>query len=306
MKKDSQLCDHQERPPHWAFEHRQSTKTFHPSEVSGEGTRTVLPRVPTGTIHLQGQILHGNRGEQAGPQGHSHQGVSRKAVHHIRQRPTVSVSRYVRWKSQRTSPRTSKSPSHARPWKKWSVSADVPTGNITVTIQHDKGQVRFKNEATTIVSQILQGEFPNYEQLIPSEYNTKLSIDKKQFAQGINAAAALTRNDNSIARFLVTTGVAPSMGQKLTTKTPTSREDNEGVEAGDDATLTKPTTAKMSTTRADADNESADDEDGDEDGNPSRQRKTTTTAGDETSDESDDDQADDDEADDNESGRPSW
>ena len=80
-------------------------------------------------------------------------------------------------------------------------------GNITVTIQNDKGQVRFKNENTTIVSQILQGEFPNYEQLIPSEYNTRLSIDKKKFNQGINAAAALTRNDTSIARFLVTTGV---------------------------------------------------------------------------------------------------
>ena len=154
-------------------------------------------------------------------------------------------------------------------------------GNITVTIQHDKGQVRFKNESTTIISQILQGEFPNYEQLIPNEYNTKLSIDKKQFAQGINAAAALTRNDNSIARFFVTTGT-PTMGQTGDEDTNQS-EDNE-IQAGDDTTDDTDDEADYQ-----AGNE-ANDEADDEDGNQA----------DAEDDDAEDDDAEDDDAEDDE------
>ena len=124
-------------------------------------------------------------------------------------------------------------------------------GNITVTIQDDKGQVKFKSENTTIVSQIIQGEFPNYEQLIPSEYKTRLSIDKKQFNQGINAAAALTRNDTSTARFFITTGVA------LMEET-----DNET----DDEASDQPENDETQADYEGADDEGADDEDADDEG----------------------------------------
>ena len=155
-------------------------------------------------------------------------------------------------------------------------------GNITVTIQHEKGQVRFKNEATTIISQILQGEFPNYEQLIPNEYNTKLSIDKKQFAQGINAAAALTRNDNSIARFFVTTGT-PSMGQ--TDDENTNQSEDKEIQAGDDTT--DDTDDEADYQAGNETNDEADDEDGNQ-ADAENDDEAGDEADDEASDEPDD------------------
>ena len=84
---------------------------------------------------------------------------------------------------------------------------------IKVIVPAEPGHIQFQNDTTTVISQLIQGVFPNYEQLIPDSFNTRITIDKKKFNQGIAAASALAKDTNSTARFLFTTSDNPDEEQ---------------------------------------------------------------------------------------------
>ena len=81
-------------------------------------------------------------------------------------------------------------------------------GDLVATIPSESGRIQFENENTVIISQVINGNFPNYEQLIPDRYDTRIILDKKEFNQSVTAAAAFTKESSSgVVRFLVNTGV---------------------------------------------------------------------------------------------------
>ena len=87
---------------------------------------------------------------------------------------------------------------------------------ITVTTQEDKQQIQFKGESSVIVSQIISGTFPNYEQLIPDRHQTRAVIDKQQFNRAVKAAEAIAADSSSNVRFFITTGEAATAGNDET------------------------------------------------------------------------------------------
>lgn len=59
-----------------------------------------------------------------------------------------------------------------------------------------ENQVRFELDNITIISRLIEGEFPNYEQVIPKEAKEKIVVQREQFFLGVKRAALLTTPDS--------------------------------------------------------------------------------------------------------------
>ena len=61
-------------------------------------------------------------------------------------------------------------------------------------------QVAFDLGATKIVSRLIEGEFPNYEQVIPKEHKDKLGVSKEKFLAALRRVALFTNQDSMAVR----------------------------------------------------------------------------------------------------------
>ena len=69
-----------------------------------------------------------------------------------------------------------------------------------------RGQVLFKVSGVEVVSQLLQGTFPNYDQLIPQSYDTRSVFDLQKLLRATRTAAIFARDGSNIIRLQMTPG----------------------------------------------------------------------------------------------------
>jgi len=62
-------------------------------------------------------------------------------------------------------------------------------GPIEVYDQKESGEVVFKNGDTMVYVKLLEGEFPDYEKIIPQEYQTQATVPLGEFLQGIKTVS---------------------------------------------------------------------------------------------------------------------
>jgi len=62
-----------------------------------------------------------------------------------------------------------------------------------VDIFIEENQILFKIDSTTVVSRLVEGNFPDYKQIIPSNHKTQVKINKEDLIQATRAAALFTR-----------------------------------------------------------------------------------------------------------------
>ena len=79
----------------------------------------------------------------------------------------------------------------------------------------DKGQTLFRMKDVELVSQLVQGAFPQYGQLIPQSYNTRAVIDVAEFLRAAKTASIFARDGSGIVRLVMTSGSELTPG-KLT------------------------------------------------------------------------------------------
>ena len=112
---------------------------------------------------------------------------------------------------------------------------------IEITLNAQKSQVLFKLKGIEMVSQLIQGTFPNYSQLIPQTYGTKARIDVAEFLRAIKMAAIFARDGSGIARVIVTPGATVEAG-KITVS---ARADEIGDNVGEIDALVDGEAAKI-------------------------------------------------------------
>ena len=112
---------------------------------------------------------------------------------------------------------------------------------IEITLNAQKSQVLFKLKGIEMVSQLIQGAFPNYSQLIPQTYGTKARIDVAEFLRAIKMAAIFARDGSGIARVIVTPGATVEAG-KITIS---ARADEIGDNVGEIDALVDGEAAKI-------------------------------------------------------------
>ena len=83
---------------------------------------------------------------------------------------------------------------------------------VSIMISPEKNQILFRLKETEIISQLLQGTFPNYNQLIPENYQTKATIEVADFLRATRTAAVFARDGNGIVRLYVNPGEGDQAG----------------------------------------------------------------------------------------------
>lgn len=73
----------------------------------------------------------------------------------------------------------------------------VPDGNGTVFVGISQSQVKFKVDDTILISRLIEGQFPNFEKVIPQQHTKSLTIPTAQFLQSVKRAAIVARENNN-------------------------------------------------------------------------------------------------------------
>ena len=84
---------------------------------------------------------------------------------------------------------------------------------VQVTLSPERGQVLFKLENVELVSQLLQGTFPNYEQLIPERYETRAVMEVDDLKRATQSAAVFARDGSNIVRLEMEPGESNEGGR---------------------------------------------------------------------------------------------
>jgi len=77
---------------------------------------------------------------------------------------------------------------------------------VEITVNPDKSQALFRLKNVELVSQLVQGAFPKYGQLIPQSYNTRAVVDVAGFLRATRTASIFARDGSGIVRLVMTPG----------------------------------------------------------------------------------------------------
>ncbi|MEE8374643.1 MAG: DNA polymerase III subunit beta [Dehalococcoidia bacterium] len=74
---------------------------------------------------------------------------------------------------------------------------------LELTINPQRSQVMFRLRNVEMVSQLIQGTFPNYEQLIPQSHTTKAVVKLSDFLRATRSASIFARDGSGIVRLQI-------------------------------------------------------------------------------------------------------
>ena len=104
-------------------------------------------------------------------------------------------------------------------------SQDEP---IEFTVTPSKSQALFRLDNVEVLSQLVQGTFPNYSQLIPEKYDTRAVVDLEAFLRATRTASIFARDGSGIVRVNVLAGENGSSGKLKISSRAEELGDNKG------------------------------------------------------------------------------
>jgi len=108
-------------------------------------------------------------------------------------------------------------------------------GERKIKILFAQNQIIFRLSKTTFISRLIEGRFPNYEQVIPKEEKTSAKVKREEFLSAMRRVAILTSQENQAAKLDFTKGRimfssrSPNLGE--------SKEEIQADVSGDDLTI---------------------------------------------------------------------
>ncbi len=84
---------------------------------------------------------------------------------------------------------------------------------VEITVNQQKTQALFRLKNIELVSQLIQGTFPNYSQLIPGSYNSRAVIDVADFLRAVRMSSIFARDGSGIVRLVATPGAEGAAGK---------------------------------------------------------------------------------------------
>ena len=84
---------------------------------------------------------------------------------------------------------------------------------IGITVDSQKNQILFRLKNIELVSQLLQGSFPQYSQIIPQAHTTRSVIEVAQFLMAAKTAQIFARDGGGIVRLIMSPGGGKAPGR---------------------------------------------------------------------------------------------
>jgi len=100
---------------------------------------------------------------------------------------------------------------------------------VEITVNPNKSQALFRLKNIELVSQLVQGTFPQYAQLIPQSYNTRVVVDVAQFLRATKTASIFARDGSGIVRLVIAPGGELTPGKVIVS----ARSEEVGDDVGE-------------------------------------------------------------------------
>jgi DNA polymerase-3 subunit beta len=84
---------------------------------------------------------------------------------------------------------------------------------VTMTLPQGRGQVIFRTNDVELTSQLIEGNFPDFEQIIPTMQNTRTVVSTASFLKACKQAEIFARDGSHIARLNISPGDELQPGQ---------------------------------------------------------------------------------------------
>ena len=100
---------------------------------------------------------------------------------------------------------------------------------VDVTVTEARNQVMFHLPGVDLVSQLIEANYPDYNKIVPTTYNTRTVVNTTEFLKAAKVAHLFARDSANIVRLAITPG---DPGKILLSSTSPELGDNEAeVEA---------------------------------------------------------------------------
>lgn len=100
---------------------------------------------------------------------------------------------------------------------------------VSMSLPPNRGQVIFRSKNIELVSQLIEGTFPDYEGIIPSGYASRSVLSTQSFLKACKAADIFARESAHSARLRITPGTELEPGIVEVTATSAETGSNESV-----------------------------------------------------------------------------
>lgn len=77
------------------------------------------------------------------------------------------------------------------------------SGEEPVQVLLSGNHILFKTGATRFISRLIDGQFPNYQQVIPSGFSTEIEIERSAFLSAAERASLLAKEGTSVVKFSI-------------------------------------------------------------------------------------------------------
>ncbi len=92
-------------------------------------------------------------------------------------------------------------------------------GLVELSVSENRTQSLFRAQNIEVVSRLVDGNFPNYGQIIPKEYGTRVALPTHEFLRSIRRAAIFARDSSNVVTLGVEPGDETKEGRLLITAT---------------------------------------------------------------------------------------
>lgn len=103
------------------------------------------------------------------------------------------------------------------------VNMKDPEKNIEIYIAKEQNQIIFEQEGAVLVGRLIEGEFPAFEKIIPSDESTSITFDREELLKAVKMCSIFARESANIIKMslkkqsLTVSSQTPSLGENIVT-----------------------------------------------------------------------------------------
>ncbi len=90
---------------------------------------------------------------------------------------------------------------------------------VEITVTPNRSQILFHSENLNIISRLVDGNFPNYNQIVPKQHETRTVVDTQEFLRATRRAFIFARDSQNVVRLQLEPGDDLTPGRILITAT---------------------------------------------------------------------------------------
>jgi DNA polymerase-3 subunit beta len=109
--------------------------------------------------------------------------------------------------------------------------------SVDVVLVQSRNQVLFHMAGVDLVSRLIDGQFPNYQQVLPKSHTTKATVDREQLLQAVRLASLIASSSANIVKLHISKETETGLTVSAAADIGDNRSDVEAQVEGDGTTI---------------------------------------------------------------------